>query len=158
MLRYRDISWLYFVDANCEVVVACQLWSSRFFAFINPCCEEFLWKGACVAPRDFPNVSSHPPVNKSIYVRDIAQETSHFFVFDNLLSDLTPFYSEDSSNSSVMKDCELAEVTFSKIPRFASQELSSLSSIELISSFHFTAGLLLAHRKKFKMPTNKSKI
>ena len=62
------------------------------------------------------NVSSHPPVNEGIYVRDIAQETSHLFVFDMLLSDLAPFYFEDSSNSSVMKNCELAEVIFSKIP------------------------------------------
>ena len=68
----------------------------------------------------FPNVSSCPPVNKGVYIRDIAQETSHLFVFDMLLSDLAPFYSKDSSNSSVKKDCELAEVVLSKIPRFAS--------------------------------------
>ena len=117
MLRYQDISRQYFVDAICEVVVACQLRGSRNFAFVYPCCEEFLWKSICVAPRDFPNVSSPPPVNKGIYVRDIAQETSHLFVFDMLLSDLTPFYSKDSSNGSVMEDCELAEVIFSKIPR-----------------------------------------
>ena len=57
---------------------------------------------------------------KGINIRDVAQKTSHLFVFNVLLSDLAPFYSEDSSNSSVMRDCELVEVIFSKIPRFAS--------------------------------------
>ena len=87
------IEALVYVDAIYEVVVAGQLWGSRFFALIYPRCKEFLW------------------VNVSISFKDL----SNIGVL--LLSDLAPFYSEGSSNSSMMKHCELAEVIFSKIPR-----------------------------------------
>mmetsp|Transcript_16717 Transcript_16717/g.23832 ORF Transcript_16717/g.23832 Transcript_16717/m.23832 type:complete len:84 (-) Transcript_16717:275-526(-) len=42
--------------------------------------------------------------------------TSLFLIY------LTPFYSEDSSNCSVVEDCELAEILFREIPRFTSPE------------------------------------
>ena len=59
-------------------------------------------------------------MNKSIDIGDVAQKTSHLFVFNVLFPDLVPFYSEDSSYSSVVEDCELAEIILSEIPRLAS--------------------------------------
>ena len=56
-------------------------------------------------------------MNKSIDIGDVAQKTSHLFVFNVLLPDLVPFYSEDSSYSSVVKDCELTEIILCEIPR-----------------------------------------
>jgi len=63
-------------------------------------------------------------VNKSIDIGDVAQKTSHLFVFNVLFPDLVPFYSEYSSYSSVMEDCEFAEVVLCEIPGLAAPKES----------------------------------